>query len=146
MIPENELHFLEDALQTARSLAADGGVMEGYLHLELGLVWAETPPLDPAGNAPGALEPWAEELIQRYRLALVQFADEYGLHWTEPPAWETVAVRDSRLLRGLARQRRLDAQSVRDEARWLRFVAREVRDKSLELRAVPPQMPDASHS
>src|SRR5689334_7319755 len=74
-IPDEELILLRKLVREALVLAAEGDVEEGYLRLDLGLLWAETPPFDPITGQTGAAEPWSEPLARYYRRALVWFRE-----------------------------------------------------------------------
>jgi hypothetical protein len=73
-IPPEELARLRSCVREAWELAELGQVREGYAVLELGLTWAETPPLDPVSGEVGSLEPWSAALAVTYRQELVRYA------------------------------------------------------------------------
>jgi hypothetical protein len=79
MIPEVEVDRLCDTITDALDLAAHGRLAEGYLYLDLGLQWAETPPLDLDTGRWLPQEPWWGKLADRYRRALMGYAAEFGL-------------------------------------------------------------------
>jgi hypothetical protein len=75
MIPDEEQSRLFDTVIEAVERGAAGEALDGYRRLDLGLAWAET------WRSSGAS--WGEELADRYRRALVRFAEEFGLAWRE---------------------------------------------------------------
>jgi hypothetical protein len=74
MIPEQELNMLASCIQDAWHLADAGCINEGYTVLDLGLLWAETPPLDPVTFQWDEPDAWSVELQARYRAELMRYA------------------------------------------------------------------------
>jgi hypothetical protein len=131
-IPLAEFRLLNATLDDAVASAAAGRFHEGYLSLDLGLLWAETPPLDPRTGRAGDLEPWAPRLIALYRLLLVSYARRFGLTPADgvpltPCERAAATAVESRHMLRLARY-------LRTEARLLRVSARAAREQSRRLR------------
>jgi hypothetical protein len=71
MLPDTEIDTLLTLVDDAIALAAAGQLADGYLLLLAGLHYAE------AQREEG--EPWAEELVERYRLAVENYCTGYGV-------------------------------------------------------------------
>lgn len=74
MIPQDTSLIFEAALDHAEELADNGHAIAGYRCLDLNLAWAER----------NASESWGEQLIEKSRRALVEFAERYAIAWTYP--------------------------------------------------------------
>jgi hypothetical protein len=79
MIPAAELQRFRSIVDDAVTLAGHGLESEGYDLLDLGLSWAEAPPIHPVFLEVGAPEPWAEDLVDLYRRAIVAYTERYGM-------------------------------------------------------------------
>ena len=77
MIPKQELDMLASCVQDAWRLAKEGRINEGYAALDLGLLWAETPALDPVTFQWDEPDLWAPELLARYRSELMRYAEAH---------------------------------------------------------------------
>lgn len=77
MIPKQELEMLASCVRDAWRLAEDGRINEGYAALDLGLLWAETPALDPVTFQWDAPDPWASNLRELYRNELMRYAQAH---------------------------------------------------------------------
>lgn len=83
------------------------------LHLEMSLVWVETPPLDPVTGDTGELEAWVPALADAYRAALVALQRQIemrammraarGAAWV---LWHDAAELTSRARRAVAASQR----------------------------------------
>lgn len=69
MIPGNERQFFREFVEEAVALAHGGRELQGYRLLDLGLAMAEA--ADTGENS------WAEELVHRYRVALVRYTETF---------------------------------------------------------------------
>jgi hypothetical protein len=76
MIPRLESSTLLAMILSARSLAKEGRLAEGYTHLAKGLHHAEE--LARRGA------PWGSQLAAHYRKAVNHYLTRYGIHWDEP--------------------------------------------------------------
>ena len=70
-IPDHELALLCNTVDAAIGLAAQGRIADGYAELSYGLERAQ------AARGAGAV--WAGELVTRYRLALDNSSESYGV-------------------------------------------------------------------
>lgn len=141
MLPPEEIRMLDAALREAWRLANEGKIAEGYAVLDLGMLWAETPALDPVTLEQSPPDPWTEELTALYRAALMRYAAEHGTVVAEPSlVWEgSDPQRD--LPAGSGRDRSLKlcpafekAISLQEEARVLCAAARMVRHRAEAVR------------
>jgi hypothetical protein len=132
MIPDYEYHLLSTTTDDAWASALAGRVLEGYESLDLGLAWAETPPIDPATGKADPPEPWAERLTDLYRRALVRYARSFGLARYDPG----VLSSRERVLQCAAETKRLreTAGRLRAEAKTLRLAASQARELSRQRR------------
>ena len=76
-IPDFELDLLGNAVDAAIGLAAQGRIADGYGELSYGLERAQ------AAREEG--EEWAEGPVTRYRLALDNYCESYGVARSGPP-------------------------------------------------------------
>jgi hypothetical protein len=132
MIPRYERELLGQALDEALALAKTGRKLDGYRRLDLGIAWAET-----AGMVD---EPWAEELLRRYRVALVKYAEICGICWgTGTLGLETPAA-PSRLHASaeVATRLCLQAEALRRQAADTRGHARYLRERARAARGARP--------
>lgn len=72
-IPPDEIERLNACVHDAWDLADQGRVEEGYRVLDVGLMRAETPALNPVTWEEIPPDPWAVELIAHYRQELERF-------------------------------------------------------------------------
>jgi hypothetical protein len=71
MLPDPEINAFLMTVDDAVGFAAEGQLADGYAVLVAGLRRAE--------EAPDAGEPWADELVQRYQLAIDNYVASYGV-------------------------------------------------------------------
>lgn len=71
MIPEHEAATLAMSVTEALDLAEAGQVLDGYRCLLGGLARAE--------EAAAEEEPWGPELVTRYRIALTNYGERFGI-------------------------------------------------------------------
>jgi len=75
MLPDAEIDRYLDLVDDAVVLAAEGKLADGYGVLLAGLRYAE----EERENA----NPWADDLVRRYRLALENYCVSYGVPMPE---------------------------------------------------------------
>ena len=71
MLPDHEIDTFLTLVDDAITMAAEGQLVDGYLLLLAGMHYAE--------ERREEAEPWAEELIERYRLAVENYCAGYGV-------------------------------------------------------------------
>jgi hypothetical protein len=71
MLPDDEIDTFLTLVDDAVALAAEGQLADGYSLLLAGFRYAEEQREHAA--------PWADELIERYRLALENYCSSYGV-------------------------------------------------------------------
>jgi hypothetical protein len=72
-IPPEEIERLNACVRDAWELADHGREEEGFEVLDLGLMWAETPALNPVTWEQSPPDPWAAALIALYRQELARY-------------------------------------------------------------------------
>lgn len=78
-VPVAELRILASFVKDAYACAGSGDPFQGYLLLELGVLWAETPSVHPVTQDLEPLDPWARELTGLYATALTRYARRVGV-------------------------------------------------------------------
>lgn len=141
MIPREELNRYHAIVNEARDLASQGRIMDGYLCLDLGVLWAETPPLNTATWEWEPEEPWADELSACYRAALMAYAEQFSLGLSGEPVGEPEPTQSTtwrRLEQARERTWRLLRQSrgLLEKSQYLRDEARRIREHC-RLRRMP---------
>lgn len=124
-IPSSELERLEETFAEAIHLAQSGQVTEGYQLLDLMLCCVESPAFDLETLQVSPPPLWAEELVDRYRFALVSYCRRFALQFSLPSSEPlslaertSLALDQSRELRDLSRALRQRSQMLRRRHQW----------------------------
>lgn len=135
MIPPDELERFAECARNAWHLAARGCVREGYLALDLGLTWAETPALDPVTGLPHPPASWARELGLLYQRELARFLAIYEVDLGPVSLSRRLQVTcgDSSELRSTARSICERSEQLRARAEMLTKRATELAQSANEL-------------